>query len=334
MLHAIPHLENFDRRVPAVRTTRPDFARTYLGKIFADHRLVLSGGAVDFAHQYATLCDTSVGLLRYGADVEVVAPALDFYLLQLTLGGEVGVQSAQFEATLPPCSVFVMNPGVAYRKYWARDARQLMIKIPRTRLEGRVTDTLESNGSVSDATPMFASRACAFGDLAGPLLRWVDDLCRSLSDHAGPLQDISARRALEDAILEGLLAAMPHMRSDGAGEAGRRAIPLYLRRAENHLRDNPARAVRMSELVDASGVSERTLQDAFWRHRGKTPGQFARELRLDRVRRALIEQPGNDDSVTKIALRFGFTHLGRFSRSYADRFGEYPSETLARKQTH
>jgi len=331
VLHAIPHLESFDRRVPAVRSTRPDFARDYLGKIFADHRLVLNGSAVDFAHQYATLCDTSVGLLRYGADVEVVAPALDFYLLQLTLGGEVGVQSAQFEVTLPPCSIFVMNPGTAYRKFWARDARQLMIKIPTVRLEGQIA---ENGGSVSGAAPMFASRACAFGDGAGPLLRWVDDLCRSLSDHAAPLRDLSARWALENAILDGLLATMPHTPSNVVEQAGRSAIPLYLRRAENHLRDNPARAVRMSELVDAAGVSERTLQEGFWQHRGKTPGQFARDLRLDLVRCALIEQPGNDDNVTRIALRFGFTHLGRFSRSYADRFGEYPSETLQRRQTH
>ena len=90
------------------------------------------------------------------------------------------------------------------------------------------------------------------------------------------------------------------------------------------------RVVHISEMTSLTGVSERTLQDGFSRFRGKTPGQFARELRLDLVRHALMEQQDNDN-VTKVALRFGFTHLGRFSRSYADRFGEYPSETLQRE---
>ena len=35
-----------------------------------------------------------------------------------------------------------------------------------------------------------------------------------------------------------------------------------------------------------------------------------------------------EESVTDIALRCGFTHLGRFSVAYRTRFGESPSETL------
>ena len=85
-------------------------------------------GVVDFSHQYTRLCDASIGLLRYGSDVEVIAPALDFYLLQMTLSGEIAMRSSQFDLTLGQGTVFVTNPGVAYRKYWSRDARQLMIK--------------------------------------------------------------------------------------------------------------------------------------------------------------------------------------------------------------
>jgi AraC-like DNA-binding protein len=163
-----------------------------------------------------------------------------------------------------------------------------------------------------------------------PLLRLVDYLCRDLADDDGLLRDAQVRRDLEDALLGALIAAVPHVRGTVGREASC-AIPYYLRRAENHLRDNAFRVVRMSEMATLTGVSERTLQDGFSRFRGKTPGQFARDLRLDLVRRALSEQKDGDNNVTKIALRFGFTHLGRFSRSYADRFGEYPSETLRRK---
>lgn len=315
------------RRLPAIRTTQPDFARNYLGRIFTDHRLISKRSRIDFAHQHTRLCDTSIGLLRYGSEVEVVAPALDFYLLQMTIGGEIDVRSSRFELTLGAGSVFVMNPGIAYHKCWSRDARQLMIKIPRLRLEKYATAATRGE---SGASIMFENRVYPFDGAMRPLLRLVDYLCRDLTDEGGLLRHAQVRRNLEDALLGALMAAIPQVRGPASpGISG--AIPYYLRRAENHLRDNAFRVVHMSEMTSLTGVSERTLQDGFSRFRGKTPGQFARQLRLDLVRRALIERKGGDDNVTKVALRFGFTHLGRFSRSYADQFGEYPSETLRRE---
>ncbi len=331
MLHAIPHLEGLGRHLPAVRTTLPGVAQSYLGRIFADHRLLLKSGKVDFAHQHTMLSDTSIGLLRYGTEVEVVAPALDFYLLQMTLGGEVGVRTSQFERTLGAGSVFVMNPGVTYRKHWSRDARQLMIKIPRQRLESRAA---EKAGGGSGTSIVFANQVHPFSGAMMPLLRLIDYLCRDLSDDDGLLRDEYIRRQMEDALLGGILASVPHVQGRAVGQIASGAIPHYLRRGENHLRDNAFRSIKMSELTRIAEVSERTLQDAFLRFRGKTPGQFARELRLDLVRQALMAQAGCDDNVTKVALQFGFAHLGRFSRSYAERFGEFPSATLQRKRTH
>ena len=37
-----------------------------------------------------------------------------------------------------------------------------------------------------------------------------------------------------------------------------------------------------------------------------------------------------DTTVKEVATRWGFSHLGRFSRDYQRRFGEAPSETLSR----
>ena len=274
MFHAIPHLDGFDRCLPAIRTTKPDFARSHLGQIFADHRLVPKSGVVDFSHQYTRLCDASIGLLRYGSDVEVIAPALDFYLLQMTLSGEIAMRSSQFDLTLGPGTVFVTNPGVAYRKYWSRDARQLMIKIPRLRLENRAA---ELGGEEPGISVVFANRAHPFDGDVRPLLRLVDYLCRDLSDDNGLLRDMHMRRGAEDTLVGALLATVPHERRTHARQRISGAIPHYLRRAENHLRDNAFRVVRMSEMTALTGVSERTLQDGFLRFRGKTPGQFARD---------------------------------------------------------
>ena len=92
----IEHFRDLDRLLPATRTTRPDIARSHLAAIFADHDLRLSAGRVDFSHQQAKLCDAAIGLLRYGAEVEVVAPALDCYMAQLTLDGEVAFRTGRW----------------------------------------------------------------------------------------------------------------------------------------------------------------------------------------------------------------------------------------------
>ena len=44
--------------------------------------------------------------------------------------------------------------------------------------------------------------------------------------------------------------------------------------------------------------------------------------------RELVTADSGEESVTAIALRNGFNHLGRFSVAYHVRFGEMPSETL------
>jgi AraC-like DNA-binding protein len=57
--------------------------------------------------------------------------------------------------------------------------------------------------------------------------------------------------------------------------------------------------------------------------------QFLRRLRFEKVREALLHAR-QSDSVSSICGQWGFTHLGRFAVEYRRRFGETPSQTLAR----
>jgi AraC-like DNA-binding protein len=52
---------------------------------------------------------------------------------------------------------------------------------------------------------------------------------------------------------------------------------------------------------------------------------------MQAVRKELLEGPEPDD-VTRIAERWGFTHLGRFASNYQKIFGEKPSQTLKRRR--
>ena len=94
-----------------------------------------------------------------------------------------------------------------------------------------------------------------------------------------------------------------------------------------HVLANLERPIRLSDLEDVSGLSRRALQYAFRRHLDCTPLQWVMQQRLALASKRL-SAPELDTSVTVVAQSLGFTHLGEFSRRFAERFGRRPSEVL------
>jgi len=85
----------------------------------------------------------------------------------------------------------------------------------------------------------------------------------------------------------------------------------------------------VAQVATAANLSPRTLHRMIRRQHGVSPMVLLRRLRLAKVR-AELEAPRTETTVTRAALQWGFTHLGRFSADYARRFGEPPSRTLRR----
>ena len=50
---------------------------------------------------------------------------------------------------------------------------------------------------------------------------------------------------------------------------------------------------------------------------------------MNRVRAELASADPASTTITQVAMRFGFLHLGRFAGDYRRLFGVAPSETLA-----
>ncbi|HVV40582.1 MAG TPA: helix-turn-helix domain-containing protein [Nitrobacter sp.] len=100
-----------------------------------------------------------------------------------------------------------------------------------------------------------------------------------------------------------------------------------VRKIEDLVAANLRSPVYSGELAREVGVSVRTLHNAVREHRGTSLHRYLRLKRLWLVRQRLRE---GDISVKACALAHGFWHLGEFSRSYREQFGEPPSVTLAR----
>jgi adenylate cyclase len=106
-------------------------------------------------------------------------------------------------------------------------------------------------------------------------------------------------------------------------------VPHDVKKAIEHMRARMDQKVTIADLVRASGVPERTLHKHFRAFVGLSPLGYLRRMRLAAVRQELLAGVEND-SVTEIAARYGFSHLGRFSTQYRQCFREPPSSTLHR----
>ncbi|MCP3469598.1 helix-turn-helix domain-containing protein [Bradyrhizobium sp. CCGUVB1N3] len=93
------------------------------------------------------------------------------------------------------------------------------------------------------------------------------------------------------------------------------------------LLDDLAQPIYSEELAKKLGLSVRSMHDAVQRYQGMSLHRYLRLWRLWLVRKRLLAGP---ESVKAAALAFGFWHLSDFSRSYRQRFGETPSQTLER----
>ncbi|MGB5633166.1 MAG: helix-turn-helix transcriptional regulator [Waterburya sp.] len=106
---------------------------------------------------------------------------------------------------------------------------------------------------------------------------------------------------------------------------------IYVRRVEEYLMEHLSSPVSAADMAEIAEVSARTLSRAFKKYCGKTPRQFLKERRLEACNRALLAADSQTSSVIDIALKYGFSHLGRFAIEHRKRFQELPSETLRRR---
>jgi AraC-like DNA-binding protein len=115
--------------------------------------------------------------------------------------------------------------------------------------------------------------------------------------------------------------------ADRSAPGGRRktAVRKAIKYLESH--DEPVTAL---ELAVAAGVSQRTMEYAFREKLEMTPAAYLRIYRLNAAHRELLAADPKVSTVTSIALKWGFSHPGRFSVIHRKMFNETPSEALSK----
>lgn len=298
------------------------------GRVFCDHDLRVVGPrqALDTRLYYRQLRHVGLGRLSYGATVDIDPGALDrFYLMQWPLKGSETIHASRSQVDSTPDVGTLINPTQRFYMRHEAGAEKLFVRIEREALE-RLLGQMGSEAPRSDLSfePALHLTSPALSSLKA-MLGWLFDEATQGSLLEQPL--LAAR--VEEALLLAMLQVLPHNHRrliDGPVEIA----PGFVRRAEDYMAGHADEALTVATIAAHTGVSVRSLYAGFQRYRGRSPMEHLRHLRLERARTDLSDPPAADTTVTSVALRWGFGHLGQFAADYRGRFGELPSHTLRR----
>lgn len=135
----------------------------------------------------------------------------------------------------------------------------------------------------------------------------------------------------EDFMISKILLSHPHNYTEALRRAAKPVAPRDVKRALEYMDAQLGSPISIADIAETSGIAGRTLFKHFQDFHGISPMRYVRNARFAKVREALMRAEP-EESVTAIAMNWGFSHMGRFALEYRKRFGESPSESLRRRR--
>lgn len=161
-------------------------------------------------------------------------------------------------------------------------------------------------------------------------LKWqLAFLMREFERPDGVAGNQVALASMTDFLLALALRAAPHNYAEQLALGPTTALPAYIHRAEEFMRQHCATALRVADVAAAAGCSLRNLNAVFQHFRGHGPLAALQAIRLQRVH-AELSQGAEDVAIGVVARRYGFTNASRFNLAFHRRFGEKPQDVLRR----
>ncbi|MGW6413259.1 AraC family transcriptional regulator [Streptomyces vinaceus] len=313
------------------RTADVDEARTELTARYPTSSLYVlrRDHAFEAAFDEVRFESLTIGQFSYGADVRLQCAEPGSYHISVPLSGTFEWQQTQHVpavATPQEAAVFDATADTRIGR-WRSDCRALTLMVEPNVLRNSLEAML---GRSLTTAPSFAPQL----DVSrGPGRRWFE-LVRWVAEQSGH-EDASmwhpmVAAPLQEALLGGLLLTLEHpLREElELGRSGARAPAGAVKRVIDAIHAHPQEPFTLTELASIARVSVRRMQEAFQVHLGVSPMTYLRNVRLARVHEELQNADANELQVKDVAIRWGFSHFGRFAGQYRSRFGVTPSQTL------
>ncbi|GAA1921278.1 AraC family transcriptional regulator [Nocardioides lentus] len=279
---------------------------------------------LDFAVESMVFGSVMIADVRHGEAVRITSryPGHYGFVVPLT-GGARGRVGASW-VTLDRSHGAAFNPADTADLLWSARTELVVLYVPEA------TVTAFAAAAEALTGPVVFERSL---DLDAPAVRtWrrMTALLREELRSGSPLlASPLAQGQIEQTLVAGLLAGLPNSTGLSLGPGAATGASRTVARTLQLIEDRPAHPWRVPDLAAAVGVSARTLQETFRRELGSTPLRELRRVRLERAHAELLRGDATTTSVTEVALRWGFPHLGRFSQAYREAHGRLPSASLA-----
>jgi AraC-like DNA-binding protein len=310
----------------AMRTRNLDQAIDAVTKVYCPHTIEVVGPArdIDAFLEIAQPTSPTLVSLSYGARVKIDALNMSrLFLMMHCARGSAATTQEHRTAEWSKGQTIPFSAGFDTKLWFDATFVQRSIRVDMDKLETQCARWL---GYPLEQPLRFALHP--FSDELEQIWRRTLSYLWSSQDGGLPLTS-AAKAALDEYLLTLLLHHHPHNYSEEMGQTAPTPVPGLLRRAERFMIENADAPITVSDVADHLGVSLRSLQAGFRQWRESTPTAFLRRARLQLVRDELLRS-GEETNVSTVALRYGFSHLGRFSAHYRSIFGEEPSLTLRR----
>lgn len=297
-----------------------------VGQVFKPHLLKISKPQKNFSatmHHVKTGA-LSISRLVYGADVIIEPDHLDkFYLIQIPTHGYAEIEFGRQKFMSYSQVASIISPQQSLRMRWHANSPQLILKISKEdflhHCRQHIPDT--------DNTPLIFDPKLDFATQNGSyFLQLLRTLMDALACDKHPLHHPLAFKQFESNLLNALIYGQPNNGLDKIDAHKDKTIsPHFIKRTEAYIQQHLHEPLSVEMLAEQAGVSVRTLFTGFKNYLGTTPMAYLRELRFEQAHLELVRN--EHLTVTDVAFKWGFTHLGRFSQEYKRRFGTLPSST-------
>lgn len=103
-----------------------------------------------------------------------------------------------------------------------------------------------------------------------------------------------------------------------------------INRVRDYLHVNATTNFTTQDLCRIAGTTHRNLDRVFKAYFGLSPKQYVIAYKLNKIRGELLAASPENESVSLVASKYQFHHLGRFAGQYFSYFNEFPNQTLRR----
>jgi AraC-like DNA-binding protein len=312
-----------------INTSDPIEALALSGALFYPHTYTSIGTSTSFSFSLLALPfdEMTVGLVTYGGEVALRHGELGSYHLRVPTDGRMRSKTKRTEVLASSSTAAVYRPD---------DTTELACLDPST----------HSWGLKFDAAILEAHLSTLLGEPISGVIEFVPsidlttEMGRSWVALTEPLRDPVALAMLSqiplvskpylESVTSALLLCVGHSFSERLRAPPPIVPHTNVTAAMEQIRAAPDQPWTVASLAAGSFCSVRSLQAGFRRDLDTTPMRYLAAARIAKTRHEFLLGDPQFNSVSTVATKWGFTHLGRFSLAYRKTYGESPSQTRHR----